>query len=774
MKNGTTLDVTKVTASEQELNEAKRRITECTACTVGKGTRTAFGHRGLDKGTAPGETIHMDTYFVQLENDGRKWVEYGTTASDPFSSWRWFFPSDHKDQITQGMIDVIRNAQTQFGCTVKRVYTDGGTEFINRTLKDFCRQHGIDRHHSPAGTQQLNGVAENAVGSNKCATRTLLAHGKVPMRFWKFAAGHATFVWNRTHISRMTGVTPYQTMRGRAPSARHWGVFGCDAFYHIPKEQRPALAPKLEPCIYLGHDNVQNCAQVYVLRTRKVIRSRDVTYRPDSFECGQAVRAGHNAMQQLLDRHALETGPESLSAGAGSTRSTRPPVTAANSSNAIGELNQSDEHPDQSLVNLGRSDQTAAPATPSTSTSPMTDVQWELDTIVSSRHRGRKGARRLEYLCRWMGDWEDTWEPAAQISRDASDAVVDFHQRHDPEPEPVSASGPVANVAPRRSPRLHQNDHLAFRSDLQTGGTGLPSDQTGRTGLPIGQTGRGLATGSVAGPVPASALVPDRSQTGRTGPSVGQAGRGPVAGPVPASALVPPAADRSQAGRTGSLSDQTGPARGLVASAALSTGSGTFGIDSMASVNVSGDRHIFVSMKRCTPIDIEVADGGIITATQRGTVELRVSTTTRKSMKLQFRDVYYHDRFAANLLSWGMLCKENWEFHSSPRESYLVTPGGNRVKLSMQDNISVLDCDLNAPVPRVFMVDAMVPANVQTLVHLHQRLGHCSFRRLVKLMKNGTTLDVTKVTASEQELNEAKRRITECTACTVGKGTRTA
>ena len=89
-------------------------------------------------------------------------------------------------------------------------------------------------------------------------------------------------------------------MYGRKPSARHWGVFGCDAFVHIPKEQRGALDAKVEPCVYLGHDARQNCASVLVLRTSKVVASRDVLYRHDSFKHARALAAGEQAVGDVV------------------------------------------------------------------------------------------------------------------------------------------------------------------------------------------------------------------------------------------------------------------------------------------------------------------------------------------------------------------------------------------------------------------------------------------------------------------------------------------
>ena len=46
-------------------------------------------------------------------------------------------------------------------------------------------------------------------------------------------------------------------------------VWGCDAYCHVPKEQRSGLEPKAEPCIYLGHNDAQNAAYVLPLSTRK-------------------------------------------------------------------------------------------------------------------------------------------------------------------------------------------------------------------------------------------------------------------------------------------------------------------------------------------------------------------------------------------------------------------------------------------------------------------------------------------------------------------------
>ena len=99
----------------------------------------------------------------------------------------------------------------------------------------------------------------------------MVQHAGAPSSSGAELVAHAAFVWNRTHISTDTGMTPYEAMRGKKPSLRHISVWGCDAYCHVPKEQRSGLEPKAEPCIYLGHNDAQNAAYVLLLSTRKVI-----------------------------------------------------------------------------------------------------------------------------------------------------------------------------------------------------------------------------------------------------------------------------------------------------------------------------------------------------------------------------------------------------------------------------------------------------------------------------------------------------------------------
>lgn len=376
------------------LSSAEKRVRECVACVKGRATRTAFGHRGLDRGSRPGECLHMDTYSVKVEREGRLVQEYGLVVKDMYSGYSWHDRFVSKDEVADGIIKVVLRAETQFGCRVKRMYSDGGTEFVNQKLKAFCDRSGKEWHPTPARTQQLNGAAERTVRTFKDYERTMTQHAGGSVKLWGRAAAHAAFVWNRTHISPDTKMTPYEAMRGKKPSLKHLrAVWGCDAYCHVPKEQRGALSAKAEPCIYLGHSEVQNAAVVLLLSTKKVICSRDVTYRSSSFGFMRALQLGdagvRDALQlqddELNEEADVKVGGEQMEPSTSQRGLQAAPSAARSSAN------------DESSV--------AADSEPE---------EWKVESIVAQRRRNG----RTEFKVHWagFGSDEDSWEPESELS----------------------------------------------------------------------------------------------------------------------------------------------------------------------------------------------------------------------------------------------------------------------------------------------------------------------------------------------------------------------
>ena len=128
------------------------------------------------------------------------------------------------------------------------------------------------------------------------------------------------------------------------------------------------------------------------------------------------------------------------------------------------------------------------------------------------------------------------------------------------------------------------------------------------------------------------------------------------------------------------------------ASARTSSVSHAWGVDTMASAHVSGDRGVFAgALKRCAPIAFKTASGSTVIANQVGDVMLRVRGINGKIVCIRVERVYYNKQVAEDLLSWQSLRERGWELESSHKGTRVFLPGRVvEVPLIMRDRVLTL------------------------------------------------------------------------------------
>ena len=66
---------------------------------------------------------------------------------------------------------------------------------------------------------------------------------------------------------------------GKAPSYKHLRVFGCEAYCHIPKENRNKLQPKSKKCVFLGYgESGEMGFRLWDPEARRIVRSHSVFF----------------------------------------------------------------------------------------------------------------------------------------------------------------------------------------------------------------------------------------------------------------------------------------------------------------------------------------------------------------------------------------------------------------------------------------------------------------------------------------------------------------
>ena len=116
---------------------------------------------------------------------------------DDYSRWTWVYFLRSKDQAPQMIITFLTKIQVQLRNTVRQIRTNKGTEFVNKTLRDFYEKVGIEHQTSIARTPEQNGVVERRNRTLVEAARTMLINAKLPDYLWAEAVSTACYTQNR-------------------------------------------------------------------------------------------------------------------------------------------------------------------------------------------------------------------------------------------------------------------------------------------------------------------------------------------------------------------------------------------------------------------------------------------------------------------------------------------------------------------------------------------------------------------------------------------------
>ncbi|GKB83069.1 retrotransposon protein, putative, ty1-copia subclass [Tanacetum coccineum] len=143
--------------------------------------------------------------------------------------------------------------QNQTGRKLKKLRTYNGLEFCNQEFNNLCKESGIARHLTVAGTPQQNDS------------------------FWAEATVTAAYLINRSPSTALEKKTPMDLWSGHPANYEMLRIFGCVAYSHVNQGK---LKPRAIKCIFLGYPDGVKGYRLWRLDDvkPKIIISRDVVF----------------------------------------------------------------------------------------------------------------------------------------------------------------------------------------------------------------------------------------------------------------------------------------------------------------------------------------------------------------------------------------------------------------------------------------------------------------------------------------------------------------
>eukprot|EP00253_Pinus_taeda_P034553 PITA_34553 len=216
------------------------------------------------KGMVEVPSLGKSVYYISFIND--------------FSRNTWIYFLKKKSEVFDKFKEFKALVENQTEKKIKVLRTDNGGEFCSKEFEEFCKC-GIARQKTTPYTPQQNGVTERMNKTLVERARSMLSGAELGQEFWAEAVDTACYLVNRSPSSALEDKTPQEVWTGKKPSLSHLRVFGCDAYVHVPKENRTKLDSKSEKCIFIGYKDGLKGYKLWNLVTRKVVYSRDVVFR---------------------------------------------------------------------------------------------------------------------------------------------------------------------------------------------------------------------------------------------------------------------------------------------------------------------------------------------------------------------------------------------------------------------------------------------------------------------------------------------------------------
>jgi hypothetical protein len=101
--------------------------------------------------------------------------------------------------------------------------------------------------------------------------RWILSGVGLGKELWAEAVGTACYLVNISPSSTLDDKTPQEVWTGKKPSLTHLKVFSCEAYVHVPKENKSMLDKKVEKCIFIGYKYGLKGYKIWNPKTKKVV-----------------------------------------------------------------------------------------------------------------------------------------------------------------------------------------------------------------------------------------------------------------------------------------------------------------------------------------------------------------------------------------------------------------------------------------------------------------------------------------------------------------------
>ena len=278
----------------QPMSTAPRRVAGTEFKKVKKHTR--FGERIASDlcGPFPSGPDH-ELYAINFHDTATKYVAV------------YCLPDKEKSTVLAAFQRFLSDHSAFLPNGVGEFWTDGGGEYCNSDMDQFCEEICVKRSITVPYMPQQNPYAERTWGDLLRKIRSSFADSKVPHKFWPYAIEQAAIIHNVACNS--DGESPYYSLHGKHFDYSKLRAWGCLCFYLVPPQYRTSkLSPTALPARYLGLDKERNGHYVHVPDLDRIIPAYHLVFNESRYFNDQLRSKRHVSFEPEQDTANVPIG----------------------------------------------------------------------------------------------------------------------------------------------------------------------------------------------------------------------------------------------------------------------------------------------------------------------------------------------------------------------------------------------------------------------------------------------------------------------------------
>ena len=252
----------------------------CIPCVKGKAHRKSLGTKGkVEEPKWPLELLVADTVGpYPLSIDKKRGALIVGCAS---TQYLWYIPFLRKSEVAGLFSGLILRLNREFPNSLKRIRTDNGTEFCNKTFDNFLDSFGLKHERSIPYHHEMMGRAENNNRILLEGTRTNLLGANLSTSYWSYAGRAACYCYNLMPVKGET-ISPWEKVYSRKSNLNMLRIFGIKGYAHVARDIRKKLEDTAIPVRFLGYSTDTEGYLVENLQSGRVLYTR-------SFYCDETL-----------------------------------------------------------------------------------------------------------------------------------------------------------------------------------------------------------------------------------------------------------------------------------------------------------------------------------------------------------------------------------------------------------------------------------------------------------------------------------------------------